>query len=157
MEGAALGVLMCSLVIGLLIGTVIGAVFLRAAIALFNKIAGASGPPTGVPEPAFTKAMGITFVTSLVSSAVNLIFGLATGAGAAAAGPQAGKGVDMMAQLVSVPIGLIVMAGMLTALLPTSFGKAILVTLLYLLIAAIVVGVIVLVFVVILGATMFGR
>jgi hypothetical protein len=143
MDGGMLGGLLCGLVIALLVGTLIGAVFLRAAIALFNKMAGASGPPAGVPEPPFGRAMGITFVTSLVNWVVGFVIGLATGAGAQAAGPDGAKGVNLLAQAASVPAGLLVMALMLTALLPTSFGKAVLVTLLYLVIVALVVGVIV--------------
>ena len=153
MDGAVLGGALCVLAIGVLVGTVIGAVFLRAAIALFNKIVGASGPPDGVPEPLFGRAMGITFVTSIVNAVAGFLIGLVVGAGAQAT--EAGKqSATITANLISTPLSLLIMAGMLTAMLPTSFGKAILVTLLYLVIVVVVVGIIVLGFVV-LAALVF--
>lgn len=42
----------------LLVFTVICAVILRAAVALYNKLAGGASSPSSVPEPAFGKAMG---------------------------------------------------------------------------------------------------
>ncbi len=44
---------MCGLVGGVAILTLIGAVMLRAACALYNKIAGGSGSSNSVPEPDF--------------------------------------------------------------------------------------------------------
>jgi hypothetical protein len=141
-EGGAIGGLLCGLVVGVAIGTVIGAVFLRAAIALYNKMAGGESSPSSVPEPEFGKAMGITFVTSLVQMVVGFFIGLVTAAGAAAA-RERGQGVDVLAQLISFPVSLLIMAGMLCAMLPTTFGRAILVTLCYMLVVLLVVGVLV--------------
>ena len=64
-EGAVVGVLLCALVIGFAVGTLIGAVFLRAAVALYNNLAGGASSPSSVPEPTFGKAMWITFATWL--------------------------------------------------------------------------------------------
>jgi hypothetical protein len=138
----AIGELLCALVIG---GTLIGAVFLRAAVALYNKMAAGASSASSVPEPAFGKAMGITFVTALVPM-VGFLIGFVIGGGAAAAGAR-GQGVDVVAQLISFPVGLLVMAGMLSLMLPTTFGRAILVTLCYMLVVLLgvllVVGVLV--------------
>jgi hypothetical protein len=64
-EDAAIAGLLCALVIGVPVGTPIGAVFLRAAVALYNKLAGGPSSPSSVPEPTFGKAMWITFATWL--------------------------------------------------------------------------------------------
>jgi hypothetical protein len=140
-QGAAIGVLLCALVIGVAVQTLIGAVFLRAAVALYNKLAGGTSSPTSVPEPALGKAMWITFATSLAQFIVSSLIGLGTGAGAAAG--ARGQGVDMVAQLISFPVSLLIMVEMLSARLPTTFGRAFLVTLCYMLVALLAVGVLV--------------
>ena len=144
-QGAAIAGLLCgALVIGLAIGTLIGAVFLRAAIALYNKMAGGASSPSRVPAPAFGKAMWISFATCVAHLVVGLFIGGVTGTGATA--PGAGeKGVDFVTQqpLISLSVSLLIMAAILSEKLPTTFGRAILVTLCYLLIVILVVGVIV--------------
>jgi len=140
-----LGVMACALVIGVVIGTLVGAVLLRAGIALYNRFAGGREAPGAVPEPAFGKAMGIMFVTFLVNGVVNFVMGLMLGAGAVAAGSRMG-GVNIVAQLVSIPVSLLVMATMLMAMLPTTFGRGILVTLCYMLVVLFVVVVLGVVF-----------
>ena len=150
-EGAAAGAL-CGLVFALVIGTAVGAVFLRAGISLYNKLAGGPGSPTSVPEPTFGKAMGITFVTVLV----NAVAGFAIGFVFAAAHwhrqrISRGRADSLIPQLISFPVSLLVMSAMLSAMLPTSFGRAVLVTLCYALIAVLVVGVLVLVVVLVAG------
>src|SRR5262249_51103599 len=74
-------------------GTVTGARALRAACALYNKLPGGEGSPGSVPELPFGKAMGITFLTSLVNAVVGF-------------------------RLLSGLIGLLVMAALISALLP---------------------------------------
>jgi hypothetical protein len=138
-----LGGLLCGLLIGAIaIGTLIGASFLRAAIALYNRMAGGAKSPSSAPEPAFGKAMEITFVTNLVQWVGGIVIGLVIGAGAPAF-RVLGQGVDVVALLVSFPVSLLVMAGMLSAMLPTTFGRAFLVTLCYMLVVLLVVGVVV--------------
>jgi hypothetical protein len=137
------------------LGTLIGAVFLRAAIALYNAMAGGKQSPSSVPEPSFGKAMGITFVTTLVNFGVSLVVNLATGGGAAAAGPT-GTGGDLVGRLAGFVISLLIMATMLSAMLPTTFGRAMLVTLCYMLIVLLVVGVIVLVMILAFGVAFRG-
>jgi hypothetical protein len=73
---------------GLFIGTLIDAVILRAACALFNKMAGGGPSKGGVPEPEMGRAMLITFVTFLVHLVVGAAGGIALGVGAQVA-PQA--------------------------------------------------------------------
>jgi hypothetical protein len=150
-EDAAIGGLLCALVIGLPVATLIGAVFLRAAVALYNKMAGGASSPSGVPEPALGKAMWISFAISLAQMVVGSLIGLLTDAGPTAAGTR-GQGADVVAQLISFAVSLLIMAGMLSARLPTTFGRAICVTLCYmlvvLLVGGVLVGIAVLVFVV---------
>ena len=64
-KGSAIGGLLWAVVIGVPVGTLIGAVCLRAAVALYNKMAGGPSSPSSVPEPTFGKAMWITFATWL--------------------------------------------------------------------------------------------
>jgi hypothetical protein len=154
-ESAAIGVLLaCALVVGVAVGTLIGAVFLRAAVALYNKMAGGASSPSCVPEPALGKAMWIIFAAALAHVVVGWLVGEITVPGAPlrkplesliaeVAGGVGPKGVDNVAELFSIPIGLLIMAGILSAKLPTTFGRALLVTLCYLLVVLPVVGVLV--------------
>jgi hypothetical protein len=136
--GAVLGMFLCFLAVGILIGTLIGAVILRAACALYNAMAGGKGSPYRVPEPELGKAMGIVLVTALINIAASFVLGLAVGGGAAATGTGV-EGPALLLQLVSLPLSLLVMAAMLTAMLPTTFGRGILVALCNLLITILVV------------------
>jgi hypothetical protein len=149
-EGAAIGGLLCALVIGVAVGTLIGAVVLRAAVALPNKLAGGPSSSSSVPEPALGKALSITFAIAVVQVVVGLLItSLFRGDGAAAAGAR-GRGVDMVAQLLCFPVSLLIMVEMLSARLPTTLGRAFLVTICYvllsLLFAGVLVGIAVLVF-----------
>jgi hypothetical protein len=144
MEAGAIGFGLCTLVGALVIGTLIGAVFLRAACALYNKMAGGKKSPSSVPEPELGKAMGITFVTTLINVMVSFMIGLVVGAGGTAAGVGE-TWLKILAQLAALPVSIHVMAGMNAALLPTTFVRGLLVALCYLLVVlfvGIVVGVI---------------
>lgn len=137
-----IGGLLCALVIGVLVGTLIGAVCLRAAIALYNKMAGGASSPSSVPEPAFGKAMWIIFAISLAQFVLGSLIVLCTGA--AATGPGAREqAFNGVVQLISIPVSLLIMAGLLSARLPTTFGRAFLVTLCYVLVELLVGGVLV--------------
>ncbi len=138
-EGAAGGgLLVCTLVIGLAIETLLGAVFLRAAVALYNTMAG--GPCFSVPRPAFGKAMWVIFESTVFQMIVGgLCTGVSTGPGPVAAG-EGGRAVDVFAHYISLPVGLLIMASVVSAKLPTTFGRAILVTFCYLLVVLLVVG-----------------
>ncbi|HEV3261908.1 MAG TPA: hypothetical protein VG013_33970 [Gemmataceae bacterium] len=121
-NGGALWVFLCLRVFAILLGTVIGAVFLRAACAFYNKLAGGKGSPSSVPEPLLGKAMGITFVTALVNAVPGF-------------------------ELLSLPVSLLVLAGMISALLPTTFARGLLVALCYLVVGLFVLVVLAILFV----------
>jgi hypothetical protein len=94
--------------------------------------------------------MWITFATSVVQLVVGLLInGLVTGGGAAAAGAP-GHGADVVAQLIFLPVSLLITVQMLSARLPTTLRRAFLVTLcemlVVLLAAGVLVGIAVLVF-----------
>jgi hypothetical protein len=131
------GAFVVAMLIGILIFTLIGAVMLRAAIALYNLMAGGSGSPSSVPEPPMGKAMGITLVTAIVNYAVQYVI--------KQVGLQAPGGLNALLffMALSFVASLIVMAIMLTTMLPTSVGRAILVTLCYLLVCIILAAAII--------------
>ncbi|MFN0050749.1 MAG: hypothetical protein ACKV0T_01070 [Planctomycetales bacterium] len=157
--GAAIGVMagmICMLVAAVAIGSLIGAIILRAACSLFNRLAGSS---SAVPEPSFGQALGIVFATTIANCVVSFGARLVIGGGAVAGGmsPQTAQ---IISSLVSLPIGVLVMSAMLMALLPTTFGRGLLVSLLYLLVGilvGLVIGVIIFAVVAILGVGMMGR
>ena len=130
-----LGALLFVKVFAIALGTVIGAGFLCAACALYNKLAGGKGSPSSVPELLLGKAMRITFVTTLFDVVAGFVIGLLIGASSAAAGPGE-RGPAVVAQLLSLPVSLLVMAGMNCALLPTTFTRGLLVALCYLLVVS---------------------
>jgi hypothetical protein len=133
---AAFVLILCTVVIG---GTLLGAVFLRAAIALYNMQAGGASSPTSVPEPGMGKAIGITFFTSVVQMVVGFLLDLLTSPGARLR-RALGQKVDLVEELLPFAVALIVMAAMLSASLPTTFGRAIVVILCYTLIVILVAG-----------------
>jgi hypothetical protein len=145
-EDVAIAGLLCALVIAVAVGTLIGAVFLRAAVALYNSMAGGASSPSSVPKPTFGKAMWITFATSLAQMGAGILIG---GYGAAEPGSR-----GLFAQLISFPVSLLIMAGVLTAKLPTTFGRAILVTLCYMVVVLLVVGILVGIAVLVFGFTL---
>jgi hypothetical protein len=145
MRDDVLGVFLCIAVAAIALGTLIGAVFLRAACAFYNKLAGGKGSPSSVPEPLLGKAMGITFVSTLVNAAVGFVIGSAVGAGSTAYGASE-RGAVITAQLLSLPVSLLVMAGMNAAMLPTTFARGLLVALCYLLVVLFVVVVLAVIF-----------
>jgi hypothetical protein len=130
------------LAIGLAIGTFIGAVILRAAVSLYNKLAGGAGSPNAVAEPSMDKAALTVFLATLANVVVGFLLGMAIGAASGAAGAR-GEEAAVIAQVAALPVGVLVMAGILSAMLRTTFWRAILVTLCYMLVSALIVGVIV--------------
>jgi hypothetical protein len=130
----------CGFVMFIALGALIGAVFLRAAIALYNKLAGGPQSASSVPEPAFGKAIGINLVAMLIDVALGFLIRLIAGPGTMSADPDS-QGFNLGAQLISLPVSLLVTAALLSAMLPTSFGRAILVTLCEILILAVFIGV----------------
>lgn len=117
-KGDAFGAVLCFELFAIVFGTTIGALFLHAACLLYNKLGGSRN---SVPAPAFSRAMSIAFVTALV----NAIGGFG---------------------LLSALVSFLVMAGLISALLPTTFPKALLVAVCYLLVGFLVVVVLGVVF-----------
>lgn len=108
-------------IIGVVIGLAVSAVILRAAVSFFNKLAGGIRAPEAVPEPGFGKAMGISFVTGLVNFGVGIVLGLVGGAV---------RTHPLVVQAVSMPVSFLVMGALLAAMLPTTFGKGMVISLL---------------------------
>ena len=131
-EGAVIGGLLCALVIGVAVGTLIGAVFLRAAVALYNKLAGGASSPSSVPEPAYGKAMSIIFAISLAQIVGGYVIGVTAGTW--------GQRAEVVAGVIFFAVSLLVMVEMLSTRLPTTFGRAFLVTLCYLLLTLLFAG-----------------
>jgi hypothetical protein len=154
-EGAALAGLLCALAIGLAIGTLLGAVFLRAAVALHNKMAGGASSPSRVAEPTVRKAMRITFDIWLAQLVLGVVIGCVTGTGPTATGAGK-KGGDVVLLLISIPVSLLITSAMLSERLPTTFGRAILVTLCDMLLVLLVVGVLVAIAVVLFSVVLRG-
>ena len=135
--------MLCALVFMVAIGTVVGAIILRAACSLYNKIVGGSRAPGAVPNPGFGKAMGIVFVATLVNFGLSFVIGFVGALGAVH---------PAVTQLISLPVGYLVLAGMTTAMLPTDFPKALLIALLYVVIAICIVVAIALVVAMVVAA-----
>jgi hypothetical protein len=139
-EGAVIGLLLGAVVIGVAVETLIGAVFLRAAVALYNKTTGGASSADSVPEPAFRKAMRIALNVALAQLVLATGIGLFMAAEPAA--PQArGQGPGVVAQASFFVVSFLIMAQILSTMLPTTFGRAVSVTLLYLLVSLLVGGV----------------
>lgn len=120
-EGVVIGGLL-AIILGLAIQAIVGAIFLRAGIALFNRLAGDRSSGNAVPEPTFGRAMLITLVTAVAQFAIDLLIGLVAMSG----DPQEPQ---RAVQVVSAVASLLVMVGLLSAMLPTTWGRAFLVML----------------------------
>lgn len=83
----------------------------------------------GVPEPSTGKAMGIIALNWLIGTAISVVLGLVMGGGLAAigrGGPGAVgiAGMQMASSCVQLVAGFLILSGLLTAMLPTKFGRA---------------------------------
>jgi len=139
-KGASIGVSLQALLMVAVIASIIGAFVLPPICALYNKFAGSSRP--AVPEPSMSQAMRIMFVSALVNGVVGFLIGWVITAWGSAAGARP-LNVHIITLVITLPICLLTMAGILAGLLPTTFGRALLVTLLYLLVVAVVAGIVV--------------
>ena len=141
----AAGLTIVFFLIGFGIALVIGAIILRAACWLFNKMAGGEGSPGSVPSPGFGKAMLMVLVIGIIQVVAGIVMGILLA--------NAGMGIVML-QLVSTPISFLVAAGMISALLPTSFSRGLGVALCQFIISILIIVFVVVIFVVI-GAILF--
>lgn len=125
-----------------------------------------------IPEPDLGKGMGISFVVLIIQFVIGFALALVVGVGMGAAGGGGGfgggagknpfgpqPGADPTAQLLlncfSAVIGFVVWCGVLTLMLPTSFGRAALVTL-FLYLMLITIGVVIVGIIVVAGVGMGG-
>lgn len=122
----------------LLFVTVVGAIILRIAASLYNSMFGGKRKSTRVPVPEFGQAMAITLGTTIVNFGVGLVIGFVFGFGGAAAGLQA-RAMSVPAQLVSIPVSFLVLSAMLSSMLPTTFGKAMVVAVLQLVVTVLII------------------
>jgi len=174
-----LGIICVVLLIVIPIGLMIGALILRAAVWLANKCLtapvsrydddeeeydddwdeydrparrrGRRNNSTAIPEPSFGWAMLIVFVNWIVNAGVGFVMGVAAGGAGLARDP----GAMLVLQGCSLVVNFFISAGLLTAMLPTTFPRACLVVLFQFLIALAIAVVIVVPLLVIGGMRMF--
>lgn len=147
MEGAFL----LGVIIGLGIYILIGALVIRAACWIANKCLPqpqpryddddfddrdddefddrprrrrSRGPTTAIPEPNFGRACGIMALNVLIQIGIGFAIGIVLGG----AGFRGGDGIGAM-QVMNVLIHFFVVAALCSGMLPTTFGKACLVSL----------------------------
>ncbi len=145
LTGKQIGALLCALTFGLVVGSAIGSVILRTAVYLFNSITGAGNSRDAVPEPSYGEGFGIIFVTIIVNAVAGVLAGLAIGFGCGLAGIGADR-ARIYAQIASIPLNILVMSGTFSSMLPTSFGRALVIAIGYMIVwffivVAIVIGV----------------
>jgi hypothetical protein len=135
----AIGFLLAALFISLTVLPVIGAVVLRAAIRLYNTITGVTHSTSAVPEPDFANAIAMALLSTVATVFTAYMVALAD-ENAAGTAEARGSGINLTAQLTTLPISVLAMTVILCVMLPTTLLRAFVVTLGYLLIAATIVG-----------------
>jgi len=126
------GAVVIGAIIGIAIGLAIGAMLLRIACGIVTK--------SNVPD--FAKAMGIVAVAGVANAALGFFVGLVVGM-AMQGDPEAAQ---LTAQLLGLPVGAVASASIYMLMLPTDFGKALLIWLVQagiVLAIAIVIGIII--------------
>ena len=159
MAAFAIGPILILLLV--LLGLLISATILRGAIALANKrlgpppesvyipadeddwgdypIPGQAEPRASViPTPSAGGRMFTILVIVIVNAAVTFVIRMAVAEDAAV---RNGRGADL-SELLTLPVGFVLTAGLLAAMLPTTFGRGCLVTLFYFLICVAIAAVI---------------
>jgi hypothetical protein len=141
------------LILYVLVMTLITAVILRAAIAFFNAVSGGRHSPSAIPEPSFGKSMGIMLLVMIANAIASIVITMVMGVGAATVGgPPAG--INFAAQGGSFVVSLLIMSALLTALLPTTFPRGLLLTLCFGVIA-ILVGIAIGILAMLIGFSLF--
>jgi hypothetical protein len=136
LTGTTLIFFLCFIGFGVLLVTAVAAVILRWAVSLHNAIA-ASSPETLVPSPGMGLAMVIVFIRYVLQVGVSMAMQFAGGMNPLA---MDRPGASMLTEaqvesylvtwLITLPVSFIVGSALLSSLLPTSFGRACLVSLL---------------------------
>jgi hypothetical protein len=145
LTGRQIGALLCGLTFILIFGSAIGSVILRTAVYLFNSVTGVGNSRDAVPEPSYGEGFGIIFVTIIVNIVAGVLAGLAISFGCGVAGIGADR-ARIYAQIVSIPLNVLVMSGTFSSMLPTSFLRGLVIAIGYMIVwffivIAIVVGV----------------
>jgi hypothetical protein len=138
------GLLLGSLLItglAILVVTFIGALLLRFAVAIYNLLAGGADSESGVPEPRFLTAMGVALQTAVMIGGLSFLLAFARRAGNL--GVEAdGEERLAAAAFIFFLLSLVAVAGTLMVVLPTSLGKALFVSLCYMVMVTLLVGVV---------------
>jgi hypothetical protein len=108
------------------LGSLVWAFAVWGGIALYNRLA--DHPATRVPHASLSKCYQVSFMTGLVQVFVGFFLQTSTFIAGTLAGAHPVEAL-LLAQLMGLPLGVLTMAAMLSALLPTSFGRGILVSL----------------------------
>lgn len=120
------GAYLIGMAIGLLIGGTIGlmiaAVIFRAAVSLLNKMVEES-----VDEPNFGRSVLIVFVRFIANFAIGFVIGLV---GAILSGGKMDPAAQLVINGIAAIMGIFVSGGIISAMLPTSYGKGLLISIL---------------------------
>jgi hypothetical protein len=141
-----LGAILGGAITVLVLGTLLGAFILQYACHFYNRMAGVQKTPASIPEPSFARACAITLMAILVNMAAASAVGLLAGRPAAAAasvGSQLNTTflLEIYTAAMWFPVGLVITTRLLSDMLPTTFLRALPVTLMYMALAiAIVAG-----------------
>lgn len=135
LESETFTVRFCFFLVTVVAGTLLGPMLLRFAVYLYNKMAGLDSCD-GVREPEFLKALAITILAALIELVSGFLLGGMLGTSAGATQHQAAN----LARILSIPIGVFALTAFLVMTLPTSFGRAFLVSLLYLVMSIVIVS-----------------
>lgn len=117
--------MLCVLIFVLSLGMLVGSVILRAACSLMNKISSNS-----VPEPVFGTAIGIVVTRFLATIAVSVTIGVVVGPMIGGIQENIDMGVRVALHVISLGISIVVGSVVIMSMLPTDYGKAILISLL---------------------------
>ena len=129
----AIAATLCGLAFLILLGLLFTSLVIRTAVSIFNRLAGSPKTPALVPLPSLAKGMLIGFTASVLNVAIYATSAFATGALSTDREPN--PQMSFTAWLISSPLSLLVLACLLTGLLPTTFPRALLITLCYVLLA----------------------
>ncbi|MCA9006755.1 MAG: hypothetical protein KDA70_15885 [Planctomycetaceae bacterium] len=128
--------ILCLLFVGLPIGALIGAVILRAAVSMFNSLAGVDL----VPEPTMTKAFGMMIMVAISNLVIRFMASIIL------AGPSGAEVPRYLSSLAAFPFTFLICSAIFSSGLPTSFkramGVAVCHTVILLLVLAVLFGII---------------
>ncbi len=127
MQAAHAGGALCGTIFAVVFITFVGAFLLRVGVYLFNTLAGGDSSSQSVPNPTTGKAIMILLVTFTIQVLAMIIMGIVIHGGVPTHGLIA-TGAKPFVQLISTLLFLFISALMLAIMLPTTFGRAVLVT-----------------------------